>query len=145
MQKIPKHDFYVPRPKWTLPDNFLNIELYYKDHLHLIGNGNNKFSKLIIETLQDILSPQSLQSSSSYMSQLSLVRSPSPSSLPRSNLSVQTLSQSSSSQSLSATATPFNPKRQIISHNSDCSTKITNIKCITTLSPRFFFITQDNF
>ena len=135
----------MPRPKWTLPDNFLNIELYYKDHLHLIGNGNNKFSKLIIETLQDILSPQSLQSSSSYMSQLSLVRSPSPSSLPRSNLSVQTLSQSSSSQSLSATATPFNPKRQIISHNSDCSTKITNIKCITTLSPRFFFITQDNF
>ena len=47
------------------------------------------------------------------MSQSSLIRSPPPSSVPRSNLlSVQTPSQSSSSQSLSATATPFNPKHQ---------------------------------
>ena len=131
---------------WTLPDNSLNLELCYKDHFDLIENGNMKFSKLIIETLQDVLSPQSSQSSSSYLSQSSLIRSPPPSSLTRSNLlSAQPLPQSSSSQSLSATATPFNPKRQIISHNSDCSTKITNIKCITTLSPRFFFITQDNF
>ena len=95
---------------WTLPDNSLNMELYYKDHLHLNENGNIKFSKLIIETLQDI-SPQ--LSSSSYLSQSSLIRSPPPPSIPRSNLlSIQTLSQSSSSQSLSATATPFNPKRQ---------------------------------
>ena len=110
--------FICQDPEWTLLDSSLNMKLYYKDQLHLTENGNMKFSKLIIETLQDILSPQSLQSSSSYMSQLSLVRSPSPSSLPRSNLSVQTLSQSSSSQSLSATATPFNPKHQIIFHNS---------------------------
>ena len=106
-------------PDWTLPDNSLNMELYYKDHLHLIENGNMKFSKSIIETLQDVLSPQSSQSSSSYLSQSSLIRSPPPSSLPRSNfLSAQPLSQSSSSQSLSATATPFNPKHQIIFHNS---------------------------
>ena len=25
-------------PDWTLPDNSLNMELYYKDHHHLIGN-----------------------------------------------------------------------------------------------------------
>ena len=106
-------------PDWTLPDNSLNMELYYKDHLHLIENGNMKFSKSIIETLQDVLSPQSSQSSSSYLSQSSLIRSPHPSSLTRSNLlSAQPLSQSSSSQSLSATATPFNPKHQIILHNS---------------------------
>ena len=54
-------------PDWTLQDNFLNMEVYYKDHLHLIKNGSIKFSKLIIETLQDVLSPQSSQSSSSYL------------------------------------------------------------------------------
>ena len=47
---------------WTLPDNSLNLELCYKDHFDLIENGNMKFSKLIIETLQDVLSPQSSQS-----------------------------------------------------------------------------------
>ena len=100
-------------PDWTLPDNSLNMELYYKDHLQLTENGNIKFSKLIIETLQDVLLPQSSQSSSSYLSQPSLIRSPSPSSVPRPNLvSIQALSQSSSFQSLSATATPFNPKHQ---------------------------------
>ena len=51
-------------PEWTLPDISLNKELYYKDQLHLIENGNIKFSKLIVETLQDVLSPQSSQSSS---------------------------------------------------------------------------------
>ena len=106
-------------PDWTLPDNSLSIELYYKDHFHLIENENMKFSKLIIETLQDVLSPQSSQSSSSYLLQSSLIRSPPPSSLPRSNLLLaQPLAQSSSSQSLSATATPFNQKYQIILHNS---------------------------
>ena len=94
-------------PDWTLPDNSPNMELYYKDHIHLIENGNIKFLKSIIETLQDVLSPQSSQSSSSYLSQSSLIRSPLPSSLPRSNLLlVQTLSQSSSFQSPSTTATP---------------------------------------
>ena len=34
----------------TLPDSSLNMELYYKDHLYLIENGNIKLSKLIIET-----------------------------------------------------------------------------------------------
>ena len=78
-----------------------------------------KFSKLVTETLQDVLSPQSLQSSSSYLSQSSLSRLSPASSLHRSNLlSAQPLSQSSLSQSLSATATPFNPKHQIIFHNS---------------------------
>ena len=92
------------------------MELYYKDDLHLIGN--MKFSKLIIETLQDVLSPQ-LSQSSSYLSQSSLIRLPLPSSLTRSNhLSAKPLPQSSSSQSILATATPFNPKHQIIFHNS---------------------------
>ena len=112
-KKSEKMSFMRQDPDWTLPDNSLNMELYYKDHLHLIENGNMKFSKSIIETLQDVLSPQSSQSSSSssYLSQSSLIRLPPPSSLPRSNLlSAQPLSQSSSSQSLSATATPFNPK-----------------------------------
>ena len=111
--------FMCQNPDCTLPDNSLNMELYYKDHFHLTENRSIKFSKLITETLQDVLSPQSSQSSSSYLSQSSLIRLPSPSSLPGSNLlSVQTLSQSSSSQSLSATATPFNQKHQIILHNS---------------------------
>ena len=106
-------------PDWTLPDNSLNMELYYKDHLRLMENGNMKFSKLIIETLQDVLSPQSSQSSSSYLSRSSLIRSPPPSSLTKSNLlSAQQFPQSSSSQSLSATATPFNPQHQIIFLNS---------------------------
>ena len=78
-----------------------------------------KFSKSIIETLPDVLSPQSSQSSSPYLSQSSLIRSPPPSSLIRSKLlSAQPLPQSFSSQSLLATATPFNPKHQIIFHNS---------------------------
>ena len=103
---------------WTLSDNPINLELYYKDHFHLIGNGNMKFSKLII-TLQDVLSPQSSQSSSSYLPQSSLIRLPPPSSLTGSNLlSAQPLPQSSSSQLVSATATPFNPKHQIIFHKS---------------------------
>ena len=54
-----KKTFIRQDPDWTLPDNSLNMELYYKDHLHLIENGNMKFSKLIIETLQGVLSPQS--------------------------------------------------------------------------------------
>ena len=70
-------------PDWILPDNSLNMELYYKDHLLLIEDGNTKFSKLIMETLQVVLSPQSSSQSSS------------------------------SSQSLSATATPFNPECHI--------------------------------
>ena len=62
-----KKTFMGQDPDWTLPDNSLNMELYYKDYLHLIGNGNMKLSKLIIEALQDVLSPQSSQSSS-YLS-----------------------------------------------------------------------------
>ena len=82
-------------PDRILSDNSLNTELYYKDHFHRIENGNIKFSKLVIETSQDVLSPQSSsQLSSSNLSQPSLIVSPSPSSLLRSNLpSVQTLSQ----------------------------------------------------
>ena len=53
-------------PNWTFPDKPLNMELYQKDHLHVIGNGNIKSLKLIIETLQGVLSPQSSQLSSSY-------------------------------------------------------------------------------
>ena len=70
-------------PDWILPDNSLNMELYYKDHLLLIEDGNTKFSKSIMETLQVVLSPQSSSQSSS------------------------------SPQSLSATATPFNPECHI--------------------------------
>ena len=54
-----KITFMRQDPDWTLPDNSLNMELYYKDHFHLIENGSMKFSKLIIETLQDVISPQS--------------------------------------------------------------------------------------
>ena len=70
------------------------MQLYYKDHLHLTENGNIKFFKLIIETLQDVLSPPSSSHlSSSCLSQLSLVISPPLSSLPRSNLpSLETFS-----------------------------------------------------
>ena len=94
--------FICQDPEWTLLDSSLNMKLYYKDQLHLTENGNMKFSKLIIETLQDILSPQSSQSSSCL-----------------SNLfSAEPLSKSSSSQSLSATATSFTPKHKIIFHNS---------------------------
>ena len=39
----------------TLPDSSLNMELYHKDHLYLIKNGNIKYLKLIIETLQEII------------------------------------------------------------------------------------------
>ena len=78
MQKIEKKWLSVFQD-WTLPDNFPNMELYYKDHLHLIENGNMKFSKLIIETLQDILPPQSSQLSSSYLSQSSLITQTPPS------------------------------------------------------------------
>ena len=61
--------------------------------------------------MEDVLSqPSQLLS---CFSQSSLIRSPPPSSLSRSNIfSVETISQSFSSQSLSATATPFNPKCQ---------------------------------
>ena len=122
-------------PAWTLPDNSLNMELYDKDHLHLIENGNMKFSKSNIETLQEVLSPQSSQSSSSYLSQSSLIRLLPPSSLTRSNLlSAQPLSQPSSSQSLSATAIPFNPKHEIIFHNSPTSPPKSQI---LTASPPF--------
>ena len=58
-KKKKKMTFMRQDSDWTLLDNSLNMELYYKDHLHLIENGNMKFSKLIIETLQDVLSPQS--------------------------------------------------------------------------------------
>ena len=58
-KKFKKMTFMGLDPDWTLPDNSLNMELYYKDHLHVIENRNIKFSKLIIETLQDVLSPQS--------------------------------------------------------------------------------------
>ena len=46
-------------PDWTLPDNSLNMQLYYQDHLHLIENGNIKFSRSIIKILYNVLSPQS--------------------------------------------------------------------------------------
>ena len=121
-------------PDWTLQDNSLNMEVYYKDHLHIIKNGNIKFSKLIIEILQDVLSPQSSQSSSSYLWQSSLIISPLPSSVPSNLLSVQALSQSSSCQLLSAAATPFNPKHQIILLNSPTAPpKLHTL----TLSPPF--------
>ena len=58
-ERSKKITFMCQGPDWTLPDSSLNMELYYKDHLHLIENGNIKFSKLIIETLQDVPSPQS--------------------------------------------------------------------------------------
>ena len=121
-------------PGWSLPDSSLNMDLYYKDHLHLIENGNIKFSNLIIETLQDVLSPQSSQSLSSNLSQPSLIRSQPPSSIPRSNpLSIQTPSQSSSPQSLSATATPFNLKCQKFLLNS--LTAVPKLQTLTASPP----------
>ena len=67
--KNKKKTFVRQDPDLTLPDNSLNMELYYKDHLYLMENGNIKFSKLVIKKLEDVLSPQSSQSSSSYLSQ----------------------------------------------------------------------------
>ena len=49
--KSKKMTFMRQDPDWTLPDNSLNMELYYKDHLHLTEDGNMEFSKLIIQTL----------------------------------------------------------------------------------------------
>ena len=72
-------------PDWTFPDNSLNIQLYYPDHLHLIENGNIKFSKLIIKTF---FLTQVKPSFSSNTFPIIFI----------------------SSQSLSAVATPFNPK-----------------------------------
>ena len=119
-------------PGWTLADNSLSMELYYKDHLHLIETWNINFSKLIIETLQDVS-----QSSSSYLPQSSWIRSPPPPSLPRSNLLlVQTHSQSSSSQSLSAIATPFQPKWQFFLLISPTAPPKLQA-CITNASPPF--------
>ena len=46
-KKSKKMTFMRQDPDWTLPDKSLNVDLYYKDHLHLIKNGNMKFSKLI--------------------------------------------------------------------------------------------------
>ena len=45
-------------PDWTLPDNSLNMPLYYKDHI--IENENINLSQSIIEMLHGVLSPQSL-------------------------------------------------------------------------------------
>ena len=108
---------FMPQdPDWILPDNSLNMELYYKDHLLLIEDGNTKFSKSIMETLQVVLSPQSSSQSSS------------------------------SSQSLSATATPFNPECQIFLLDTPTGQpKFQVITCITTLSPSVLLTTQDNF
>ena len=52
LQKIHQNNFQ--EPGWTLSDNSLNMQLYYKDRFHLTENGNINFSKLIIETLQDV-------------------------------------------------------------------------------------------
>ena len=109
-EKSNKMTFIRPDPDSTLPDKLLNMKLYYKDQLQLIESESIKFSKSIIESLQDVLSRQSSpQLSSSCLSQ-SLIISPPPSSLSRSNLPpVQKLSQTSLSQSLLTTAAPFNP------------------------------------
>ena len=45
-KKSNKVTFMRQDPDWTLPGNSLNMKLYYKDHLHLIENGNIKFSAL---------------------------------------------------------------------------------------------------
>lgn len=99
---------------WTLPDNSLNIKLYYKNHLQLIKKGNIKLSKSVIETLHDVIFPQSSsQLSSSCLSQSSMIKLSPPPSLTRSNIpSVQALCQSLSSHSLLTIATLFNPKCQ---------------------------------
>ena len=39
-ERSKKMTFMRQDPDWTFPDNSLNMELYYKDHLHLIENGN---------------------------------------------------------------------------------------------------------
>ena len=115
-EKSNKMTFMPQDPDWILPDNSLNMELYYKDHLLLIEDGNRKFSKSIMETLQVVLSPQSSSQSSS------------------------------SSQSLSATATPFNPECQIFLLDTPTGQpKFQVITCITTLSPSVLLTTQDNF
>ena len=56
-----KDDQTYPDPDRTLPDNSLNMHFYFKDHIQLIENGNINFPESIIETLYDVLSPQSSQ------------------------------------------------------------------------------------
>ena len=62
-----KKDFHASRPRLDFARQFSKHGT--KDHLHLIENGNMKFSKsTIIETLQEVLLPQSSQSPSTYLS-----------------------------------------------------------------------------
>ena len=56
LRHIYQNNFHEPTP---IPDFAtklfnLNMQLYYKDHLHLIKNENTKFCKSIIETLHDV-------------------------------------------------------------------------------------------
>ena len=95
-KKSTKTNSMSQHPACTLPDNSLNMQLYYKDHLHLIVNGNIKFCNLITRILQHILLPQL----SSRLLKWSLI-----------NL-LPPLFQSPPSQSLLVTARPFSPKFQ---------------------------------
>ena len=79
---------------WTLPDNSLNIELFYKDHFHLYNwKPKHQILKLNYWNIEGRLSTQSSsQLSSLCLSQSLLIIAPPPSFLSKSNLlSVQTL------------------------------------------------------
>ena len=44
--------FYIVQDHgWTLPKELLDCSLFYKDSLHLVGQGNVKLSKLIVSIL----------------------------------------------------------------------------------------------
>ena len=147
-ERSKKMTFMRQDPDWTLPDNSLNMELYYKDHLHLIENGNIKFSKLIIETLQDVLSPQSSQSSI-IITLATIIIDQIATSIVRTQVKPSINSNAFPSIFISIIVSHSNTLQpetsKIFVKFSDCSTRITNIDCITTLSPRFFLITQENF
>ena len=52
----PTGNFPEPRPRLEFARQlFKHATILYQDHLHLTENRNIKFSKLIIETLEDVL------------------------------------------------------------------------------------------
>ena len=134
-------------PGWTLADNSLSMELYYKDHLHLIETWNINFSKflniagriittiitIIIIILATIIIDQI--ATSTFLAQVK------PSFSSNTFRIIFILIPVSHSNTLQAEMTIF------FAYFSDCSAKITSMhhQCITTLSWRYLLSIQDNF
>eukprot|EP00112_Aurelia_sp_Birch-Aquarium-sp1_P005523 Seg1629.2 transcript_id=Seg1629.2/GoldUCD/mRNA.D3Y31 product="hypothetical protein" protein_id=Seg1629.2/GoldUCD/D3Y31 len=46
--------YLKPEKEWLLHDGTLNTHLFYKDHLHLVEPGNNKFAKSIYNMITEL-------------------------------------------------------------------------------------------